>query len=614
MSLIQAVAIMAALLLWDAISLSHNTCASIAEEEHALLQSKWWINNTMGVSYNMTDHCKWNGIVCNDFGSIIEIEAPHIITTSQQPQLRDLNFTAFPNLKSLSLIGLRLMGTIPTQIGALRNLRFLNLANNNLIGELPSTLTNLTRLELLDLTGNKLSGVIPSTLGVLTSLQSLCLSSNLLTGEIPSAILNLTKLTMLELFQNHISGSIPEQIEKLTDLTILDLSHNNICGSIPMSLNLTRLEKLHVSNNFVSGELPCSLSKLKSLSSLQLQVNEIYGSIPSCVAQMTNLTRIDLFDNKFSGQLPITLQNLTQLRSLDLSGNMIGGTIPSSLGSITALSYLNLSSNMFTGEIPSSISKLTERSVKNNIYGNIPEEIGHLPNLHTLELYQNKLIGNMSTFYLQSYLVGNFSHNNINGELLPRLCLYPESCRIDLSYNNITGSIPKELSKMQYINLSYNFLSGYVPSDVYSSFPHDIFKGNNELHCPEEICYSSKSPKSSLKIILPLTIILATIFIVGLILFQSFRKSKKPKIERRVVKNGDLFSIWNFDGKNAYEDIIKATEDFDIKYCIEIGAYGSVYKAQLPGGRIVAVKKLHMRESEEPSFNRSFKNESTNVD
>ncbi|KAK4604024.1 hypothetical protein RGQ29_012507 [Quercus rubra] len=75
------------------------------------------------------------------------------------------------------------------------------------------------------------------------------------------------------------------------------------------------------------------------------------------------------------------------------------------------------------------------------------------------------------------------------------------------------------------------------------------------------------------------------------------------------TKNGDLFSIWNFDGKIAYEDIIEATKDFDIRYCIGTGGYGSVYKAQLPSGKVVALKKLHRLEAEDPSFDKSFKNE-----
>ena len=63
--------------------------------------------------------------------------------------------------------------------------------------------------------------------------------------------------------------------------------------------------------------------------------------------------------------------------------------------------------------------------------------------------------------------------------------------------------------------------------------------------------------------------------------------------------NGDLFSIWNYDGTIAYEDIIAATENFDLRYCIGTDGYG----------KLVALKKLHHREVEEPAFDKSFKNE-----
>ena len=36
---------------------------------------------------------------------------------------------------------------------------------------------------------------------------------------------------------------------------------------------------------------------------------------------------------------------------------------------------------------------------------------------------------------------------------------------------------------------------------------------------------------------------------------------------------------------------------------------GSIYRAQLPSGKLVALKKLHRREAEEPTFDKSFKNE-----
>nr|XP_023895873.1 MDIS1-interacting receptor like kinase 2-like isoform X4 [Quercus suber] len=91
---------------------------------------------------------------------------------------------------------------------------------------------------------------------------------------------------------------------------------------------------------------------------------------------------------------------------------------------------------------------------------------------------------------------------------------------------------------------------------------------------------------------------------------KELKGSILPEIgEGRATKNGDLFSIWTFDGKIAYEDIINATEDFNIKYCIGMGSCGSLYKAQLPSGKVVALKKLHSIEAHVPGITKSFQNE-----
>uniref|UniRef100_A0A803Q456 non-specific serine/threonine protein kinase n=1 Tax=Cannabis sativa TaxID=3483 RepID=A0A803Q456_CANSA len=113
-----------------------------------------------------------------------------------------------------------------------------------------------------------------------------------------------------------------------------------------------------------------------------------------------------------------------------------------------------------------------------------------------------------------------------------------------------------------------------------------------------------------------MVIVLALAFSIGFFLIILFKKAKKRLFKTRQVqqtneasKNGDILSIWNYDGKIAFEDIIKATEDFDIRYCIGTGGYGSVYRAQLPSGKIVALKKLHNSEAEKLSFKKSFENE-----
>ncbi|XP_023771646.1 MDIS1-interacting receptor like kinase 2-like [Lactuca sativa] len=58
-------------------------------------------------------------------------------------------------------------------------------------------------------------------------------------------------------------------------------------------------------------------------------------------------------------------------------------------------------------------------------------------------------------------------------------------------------------------------------------------------------------------------------------------------------EGGDYFSITSFDGGVVYDDILKATNNFDEAYSIGTGGYGTVYKAELQPNNMVAVKKLH---------------------
>ncbi|KAK1373819.1 Protein kinase domain-containing protein [Heracleum sosnowskyi] len=87
------------------------------------------------------------------------------------------------------------------------------------------------------------------------------------------------------------------------------------------------------------------------------------------------------------------------------------------------------------------------------------------------------------------------------------------------------------------------------------------------------------------------------------------RHTSIEHLKRVNARSGDVCSIWNFDGNIAYEDIIRATNNFEIRYCIGTDGYGSVYEARLPSSKIVALKKLHRLEAEEPAFDKSFRNE-----
>ncbi|XP_031287269.1 MDIS1-interacting receptor like kinase 2-like [Pistacia vera] len=430
-----------------------------------------------------------------------------------------------------------------------------------------------------------LSGSIPSQIGALSKLKFLSLSNNNLTGIIPPKIGSLSNLMRLDLSLNKLGGPILSTIGLLTKLTYLNLSGNNFTGSIDSILgDLTNLEHLNLSSNKLGGLLPPELGNLKNLTLLDLSHSNLIGPIPSTLRHLIHLTFLYLSHNQLNHSIPYELTQLVHLDYLDLSSNFLSGHIWNAIGKLFNPRYLNLSRNRFGGSVPS--------------------EISNLRSLYVLDLSYNSLTGNIPSQLGEIYVT--------------------QSLYINLSHNNLSGTIPKSLHTVYYIDLSYNNLEGEIPIGLQSQGQQQ-FSGNKGLcglvdrgfsACPSltpskpQMKVSPKPQKNVsplLIILLPITTFL-TILIFGLLILLK-RKDEKAEPETRATKAGDVFSIWNYDGKIAFEDIVEATEDFDIKYCVGTGGYGSVYRAQLPNDRVVALKKLHSLETEESTFLNSFQNE-----
>ncbi|KAL5563798.1 hypothetical protein UlMin_033545 [Ulmus minor] len=420
-------------------------------------------------------------------------------------------------------------------------------------------------------------------------------------------------LVRLDLFRVGLYGSIPTEIGNLSKLTYLNLSSNYDLGW----------------NYDLGGQLLLSLGNLSQLVVLDLSGNSFYGSIPLSLGNLSQLVVLDLSGNSFYGFIPLSLGNLSRLVVLDLSGNSIYGSIPLSLGNLSQLVVLDLSDNSLNGSIAPEIIMnwrlLTSLSLSHNQFsGSIPKEIGNLEKLKYLDLRANKLSGplppSLSHLVILSELY--LDSNQINGSIAPEIIMnWRLLTSLSLSHNQFSGSIPKEignLEKLTYLDLRDNKLCGPIPDVLLNIFSYIFFGGNKDLCSNVYYMYRHIFPRFSQpqsinkeeKILISIPILVVSFSIIGVILvYKRVKKHKTVQKYAGETKNGDLFSIWNYDGKIAYEDIINATEDFDIRYCIRTGGYGSIYRARLPNGKVVALKKLHSSEAEISSFKDSFTNE-----
>ncbi|PRQ44790.1 putative protein kinase RLK-Pelle-LRR-XI-1 family [Rosa chinensis] len=555
------------------------------------------------------------------------------------------------NLTSLYLHENQLSGSVPTSLGNLSNLISLALHRNQLSGSIPSSLGDLTNLTSLYLYQNNLSGSIPEQIGNLKSIVDLALGENQLNGSIPPSIGGLSNLVSLFVRDNQLSGSIPQEIGNLMKLTILELDSNQLSGHLPQ--NICRggsLKNFTAKINQLTGPIPKSMKMCKSLIRVSLQDNHLTGNISEEFGAYPNLHTIDLSHNNFYGEISPMWGLCPQLATLRIAGNNLTGSLPPEIGNATQIQALDLSSNGLVGVIPNEIGRLTSllslNLNGNQLSGHIPSELDSLKDLEYLDLSTNKFDGSIPSilgdFSQVHYL--NLSNNKFSQEIPFQLGKLVHLSQLDLSHNSLEDQIPSEMSQMQsleILNLSHNKLSGSIPKNfeqMHSWVQIDIsynqlqgpvpnnkafqdapLEGNEGLcgiiaglqPCPSmENKHTTKKDRRLMFIIIfpVLGTILLLLAFLGIALVTK-RRNKEQDTKQSNVEHREVFSIFEFDGRRMYDEIINATNDFDALYCLGKGRSGSVYKAELLSGSIVAVKKLHPILDGEESSRKEFLNE-----
>ncbi|MCO5608573.1 hypothetical protein L7F22_062784 [Adiantum nelumboides] len=597
------------------------------------------------------DPCEslWLGVTCDPTSSsVIKLELPsQSIRGSLPMQIGDL-----VNLQTLDLsYNGNLTGTLPSELFQLANLEELFLQSCGLFGTIPAELGRLTKLTYLALNQNFFTGPIPTTVGQLSEMFWFDLSYNQMTGNLPLALANLTKarhfhlhvnnfsgiipngifsakqpLVHLLLYNNSFEGPIPSDIGNLTALDILRLDFNEF-SSVPESLNdLVTVTSLQLDHNSITGDV-VNVSTLTRLQYLYLGHNDYTsGPLPSWLLSLVNLTTLDVENGGLQGLLPASLVALTNLESLHLGYNHLNGTLDLSQAG-PLLSEVDVQQNNFSGLVGSFAGSLnlqgndicsTNTNLANNACGggvqvsNVAPEPSSSCGCAT-GLSSNPTVGSSSclcSLPVSGFLI--FTALKIPLDARAILLLqsgYVQNIPLLSSANQVsivaisssTATLSIYPNNKQYWELSEaNTITSLISSkailfhDVgpFNFFPSGLYSP------PVPSTNSGLSGAAKGGIGAAAVVLFLLIMVVAFYAFRQKKRAEKAEVISKpfvswVAKQEDQDAAPKLKGARFFTlaEMKKVTNNFSQAQEIGVGGYGKVYKATLPSGEQVAIKR-----------------------
>ncbi|XP_061354275.1 receptor-like protein EIX2 [Gastrolobium bilobum] len=390
------------------------------------------------------------------------------------------------NLIDLDMSNTGISGSIPTWFWEIVSYAAdLNLSHNHIHGELANILKNLPSIEIVDLSSNHLHGKLPHPS---VDVSWLDLSSNSFSGSMTDFLCRKQDhpmtLQFLNLAANNLSGEVPDCWILWPNLVEVILQSNHFVGNLPQSMgSLTELESLNIRNNTLSGIFPPILKNTNKLISLDLGENRLTGIIPKWVGKrLLNLKILRLRSNRFLGHIPNQICDMIFLQDLDLAQNNLSGNIPKCFNHLNAMLLSNRIMDSFIhthtshGSTISTILWVKGRDIE---YRNL---LGLVTNV---DLSNNNLSGVIprEITNLDGLIYLNLSKNQLIGQIPPSIGNMRSLESIDFSRNRLSGEIPSTISNLSFLSrldLSYNHLRGEIPTGTQlQSFEASNFVGNN---------------------------------------------------------------------------------------------------------------------------------------
>jgi len=483
-------------------------------EEWASTKKGWKLNSGVPV-------CEWEGIGCRisvNGGSTATITSINLDNQGLSATLTS-ELGSLKDLEELNLKGNLISGSIPQEVANLEKLFSLDLTNNQVSGPLPQWWGSFS-LNKLFLAQNQLTGEFFHNIYSphLQSMQEVRLENNKLVGTLDgTTIMQMQKIETISLSQNDFSGLIPGfQLGSLPGLKFLYLDNNEFVGPLPSQLaqsGKSSLEEIWVQSNSLSGTVPASYVRFDMLHDFFIDGNKLTGALPLqlCSAKLNN--------DFFNTLPPDAERNYCEYIACPAGSVGKEGVYPCSVcpgGDAAKLenpylgkSNVNLQCSAYsqrdilrifyestsqrgwsggsdwddstkdvcqmTGITCDDHENIIKIGLKNrNLSGTIPDAIGFLSFLETLDL----------------------SDNNLEG-FIPSDLRWTSLTRLDISGNKLRGVLPPLLCMMQELNGNGENNVYYCdriacPANTFNTFGHHGYHGE-----PCQPCYDVQAPEEA---------------------------------------------------------------------------------------------------------------------
>ncbi|KAH7437227.1 hypothetical protein KP509_05G061100 [Ceratopteris richardii] len=585
----------------------------------------------------------WTGVICETINGVDHVTELRLLnmnlTGSIAPDVGNLT-----ELVILDFMWNNITGSIPPEIGNLSKLYLLLLNGNKLTGQLPPELGNLSQLNRFQIDQNNISGPIPSTFQFLNNANHFHMNNNSLNGSIPPELGRLENLIHLLLDNNDLSGQLPPELSNISTLLIMQLDNNHFNGSIPSNYSqLKNLTKL-LRNCNLTGIIP-DVSGMSNLAYLDLSSNQLTGQLPASISQ--TITTLDLAYNQLDGDIPDALYKLRGLELLLLRNNLLDGTFNGSIMehdsfvNASSVLILDIQNNNITGyesgallNLPNVTLKLFGNPVCNDSSpgGNVCTEYNgsilnlSLPNTATSPSLQCsseltcdpsrnfELVYGLSLLYGQCHCAYPL---NIGYRLKsPGFAIFPPyedgfivylssglnlsvyqvnvssynwepGPRLNMNINLFPKNTTNEFTEAEVDNLFNTFSTWSIPdNDTFG--PYEVLFLNRDFPYNGTLSSGTTSSLSGGAIAgIIISVIIFTAVLVAVIMVLIAKRQQRYTRARRHYERIKVAGVKDF----TYEEMAKATNNFDKSTEVGQGGYGKVYRGTLADGTVVAIKR-----------------------